>query len=307
VQQQVTAEDFAALFGLPSLPPACAELAAKPDFRYEVPAGPAREKILAQVAAHVASDKPTRIGEHRAEIWESCWSDNLQKFIDAGYDAEKLVPDFIKPGQPIRLNQNYVVPASPRFELDFFAVCRAFLFERFFREAQSVYEFGCGSGFNLLALARQQPGKKLCGLDWSRSSNETLNLVGKKLGVDITGRHFDFFNPDPGLTLGPRAGVLTMCALEQVGPRHGAFLEFLLAKEPAICVNMEPMLELYDENNPVDALAIRFHRKRGYLEGFLPALRRLAEAGRIEIVEVKRFKFGSLYHECYSYVAWRTR
>ncbi len=305
--QQVTAEDFAALFGLPSLPPACAELAAKPDFRYEVPAGPARAKILAQVAAHVASNKPTRVGEHRAEIWESCWSDNLQKFIDAGYDAEKLVPDFIKPGQPIRLNQNYVVPASPRFELDFFAVCRAFLFERFFHEAQSVYEFGCGSGFNLLALARQQPGKKLCGLDWSRSSNETLNLVGKKLGVDITGRHFDFFNPDPSLTLGPRAGVLTMCALEQVGPRHGAFLEFLLAKKPAICVNMEPMLELYDENNPVDALAIRFHRKRGYLEGFLPALRRLAEAGRIEILEVKRFKFGSLYHECYSYVAWRTR
>jgi hypothetical protein len=81
----------------------------------------------------------------------------------------------------------------------------------------------------------------------------------------------------------------------------------LLARKPAICVNMEPMLELYDENNPVDALAIRFHRKRGYLEGFLPALRRLAEAGRIEIVEVKRFKFGSLYHECYSYVAWRTR
>jgi len=304
---QVTASDFAALFGVPALPPPCAELAAQPDFRYEIPAGAAREKILAQVAAHVDSDKPTRVGEHRAEIWESCWSDNLQKFVDAGYDAEKLVPDFIKPGQPIRLNQQYVVPASARFELDFFAVCRAFLFERFFRDVQSVYEFGCGSGFNLLALARQQPGKRLCGLDWSRSSNETLNLVGKKLGVDITGRHFDFFNPDPGLELGPRAGVLTMCALEQVGPRHGPFLDFLLAKKPSICVNMEPMLELYDPANAVDALAIRFHRKRGYLEGFLPALHKLAAAGRIEVLEQKRFRFGSLYHECYSYVAWRTR
>ena len=304
---QVTASDFAALFGVASLPPPCAELAARPDFRYDVLSGAAREKILAQVAAHVDSDRPTRVGEHRAEIWESCWSDNLQKFIEAGYDAEQLVPDFIKPGQPIRLNQDYVVPANARFELDFFAVCRAFLFERFFRDVQSVYEFGCGSGFNLLALARQQPGKKLCGLDWSRSSNETLNLVGKKLGVDITGRHFDFFNPDPNLELGPRAGVLTMCALEQVGPRHGPFLDFLLAKKPAICVNMEPMLELYDPTNAVDALAIRFHRKRGYLEGFLPALDKLAAAGRIEILERKRFRFGSLYHECYSYVAWRTR
>jgi len=304
---QVTAQDFAALFGLPALPPPCAELAARHDFRYEVPARQRRERILAQVAEHVDSDRPTRVGEHRAELWESCWSDNLQKFIDAGCDPEKLVPDFIKPGQPIRLKQDYVIPANPRFELDFFAVCRAFLFDRFFREAQAVYEFGCGSGFNLLALARQQPGKKLCGLDWSRSSNETLNLVGRKLGLDITGRRFDFFQPDFSLELGARAGVLTMCALEQVGARHGAFVDFLLAKRPAICVNMEPLLELYDEANPVDALAIRFHRKRGYLEGFLTRLRRLAGEGRIEILEERRFYFGSIYHEGYSYVAWRPR
>jgi SAM-dependent methyltransferase len=304
---RVTPGDFAALFGVRVLPPPCAELASKHDYRYDVPTGAERDRIVLQVMQHVDSDKPTQVGEHRAGIWESCWSENLQKFMDGGYDPDKLVPDFIKPGQPIRLNQDYVIPASARFELDFFQVCRAFLFDRFFAEAQSVYEFGCGSGFNLLALARQQPGKKLCGLDWSASSNRTLDLMGQKLGLDISGRHFDFFKPDASLELGRATGVLTMCALEQVGPRHGSFVEFLLAKKPAICVNMEPLVELYDEKSLVDNLAIRFHRKRGYLDGFLTSLRKLAGEGRIEIVEERRFYFGSIYHECYSYVAWRPR
>jgi hypothetical protein len=304
---QVTAQDFATLFGMKALPASLAALAAKYDFRYEVPAGAAHERIVEQVKQHLDSDKPTQVGEHRAGIWESCWADNLQKFVDGGFDPAKLEPDFFKAGQPIRLNQQYVVPANPRFELDFFDVCRAFLFDRFFREANPVYEFGCGSGFNLLSLARQIPGKKLVGLDWSTSSNEMLDLMGRKLGLDISGRRFDFFNPEAGLELGAKSGVLTMCALEQVGPRHGAFVEFVLAKKPSIVLNMEPLVDLYDEANPVDALAIRFHRKRRYLDGFLPSLRKLAAQGRIEILEQRRFFFGSLYHEGYSYVAWRPR
>jgi hypothetical protein len=68
---------------------------------------------------------------------------------------------------------------------------------------------------------------------------------------------------------------------------------------------MEPLLDLYDEANLVDYLAIRYHKKRGYLNGFLPALRDLAAKGRVEILDMRRFYFGSFYHEGYSYVAWR--
>lgn len=68
---------------------------------------------------------------------------------------------------------------------------------------------------------------------------------------------------------------------------------------------MEPLLDLYDETNLVDALAIRYHRKREYLFGFLPHLKNLAALGKIEIMEIRRLYFGSLYHEGYSYVAWR--
>lgn len=96
-----------------------------------------------------------------------------------------------------------------------------------------------------------------------------------------------------------------MCALEQVGLRHRAFVDYLLGQQPAICVHMEPLLELYDENCLIDHLAVRYHCKRGYLTGFLAYLRELADAGRIRIIDTRRMYFGSLYHEGYSFVVWQ--
>jgi SAM-dependent methyltransferase len=306
---ELTAGHFAGLFGVAErdLPKACTDAIVAADLRYERPTAAARDGIILRVLQTLESDKPTAVGAHRSGIWESCWADNLQRFHDAGLSPESLVPHFITPGLPVRLDRDYAIPASPRYELRVLEVCRAFLFDRYFAQMRSIYEFGCGSGFNLVALARQLPGKKLLGLDWSKSSNETVSLVRKALDIDVTGRHFDFFAPDRSLALGRDCGVLTMCALEQVGARHDAFLSYLLDAEPGVCVHMEPLLELYDDNHLVDHLAVRYHRKRGYLQGFLPALRALESSGRIELLDVRRFYFGSFYHEGYSYVAWRTR
>jgi SAM-dependent methyltransferase len=306
---ELTAGHFARLFGVAErdLPKACTDAIVAADLRYEQPTAAARDGIILRVLQTLDSDKPTVVGAHRSDIWESCWADSLQRFRDAGLSPESLVPHFITPGLPVRLGRDYAIPASPRYELRVLEVCRAFLFDRYFAQMRSIYEFGCGSGFNLVALARQLPGKKLLGLDWSKSSNETVSLIRKALDIDVTGRHFDFFAPDRSLALGRDCGVLTMCALEQVGARHDAFLSYLLDAEPGVCVHMEPLLELYEDSHLVDYLAVRYHRKRGYLQGFLPALRALESSGRIELLDVRRFHFGSFYHEGYSYVAWRPR
>lgn len=306
---ELTAGRFAELFGVAEreLPKACTDAIVAADLRYERPSAEARDGIILRVLQTLDSDKPAVVGAHRSEIWESCWADNLQRFRDAGLSPESLVPHFITPGLPVRLDRDYAIPSSPRYELHVLEVCRAFLFDRYFRQMRSVCEFGCGSGFNLVALARQLPGKRLLGVDWSRSANESVDLIRKALDIDVSGRHFDFFAPDRSLALGRDCGVLTMCALEQVGARHDAFLGYLLDAEAGVCVHMEPLLELYDESRLVDHLAARYHRKRGYLQGFLPALHALESSGRIELLDVRRFYFGSLYHEGYSYVAWRPR
>ena len=299
--------DFARLFGIADeqLPEICRRFASTLDYECLLPSKEIRDEIILGVVQHIDSDKPTRVGEQRAGIWESCWSENLESFVSGGHDLERLVPKFIKPGQPVRLNQDYVFPRNPCFELDFYKVCRAFLFDRYFASVKSAYEFGCGSGFNLVAMSQQFPNVNLYGLDWSKSSYEMVGMLAQSHGLKIKGLPFDFFNPDRALDLDPESGVITMCALEQVGSRHEAFVDYLLAKKPKICVNMEPLVDLYDETKLVDYLAARYHRKRGYLDGFLPHLQDLATKGRIEILEIKRFYFGSPYHEGYSYVAWR--
>ena len=302
-----TTEDFARLFGIAEaqLPEVCRRMVTTFDYECRVPPKDVRDDIVLGVIKHIDSDKPTKVGAQRAGIWESCWSENLQTFVSGGHDLERLVPKFIKPGQPVRLNQDYVFPKNPRFELDFFQVCRAFLFDRFFAQTKSAYEFGCGSGFNLVAMSKQFPNINLYGLDWSKSSYEMVGMLATTHGMRIKGLPFNFFEPSHDLELDLESGVLTMCALEQVGPRHEPFVDYLLAKKPKVCVNMEPLVDLYDETNLADYLAARYHRKRGYLEGFLPHLKNLAAKGRIEILETRRFFFGSLYHEGYSYIAWR--
>ncbi len=302
-----TPEDFARLFGVAEaeLPPICRRFAMNFDYECVVPEKAVRDEVVLGVIQHIDSDKPTRVGAQRAGIWESCWSENLESFIEGGHDLERLVPKFIKPGQPVRLNQDYVFPRNPSFELDFYQVCRAFLFDRYFSSVKSAYEFGCGSGFNLVAMSKQFPDIHLYGLDWSKSSYEMVGMLAQSHGLKIQGLPFDFFNPDQSLDLDPDSGVLTMCALEQVGPRHEAFVDYLLAKKPRICVNMEPLVDLYDETKLADYLAARYHRKRGYHDGFQPHHKNQAARGRIEILDARRFYFGSLFHEGYSYVAWR--
>jgi len=68
---------------------------------------------------------------------------------------------------------------------------------------------------------------------------------------------------------------------------------------------MEPIEDLYDEENLLDYLALKYHRKRGYLSGYLPRLRMLEAEGKLKIMEVRRMHFGSIYQEGYSFVVWR--
>lgn len=304
---QPSTTDFARTLGVAPgvLPETCLRLIDKADFTYEEPSPQRRDEIVLGVIKHIDSEVPTQVGPQREDVWERCWAENLENFVASEFELEALVPKFIKPGQPVRLNQRYVLPRNPSFELAFFQVCRAFYYQKYLADVRSAYEFGCGTGFNLVALGTQMPNMKLYGLDWSQSACEMVNLTGKKHRLDIAGARFDFFNPDRGLKLDPHSAVMTLCALEQVGPRHGPFIEFLLEKRPKICINMEPIEDLYDEGNLADYLALRYHRKRGYLSGFLPRLKALETEGKIKILEVRRMFFGSLYHEGYSFVVWK--
>lgn len=301
--------DFAAFFGVAEnqLQAPVREAIDRGDFRYRPLSLAERDRTIRQVLQRIDSGALTPVGAHRQEVWEKGWAENLDDFSAQGFALETLMPRFMRPETTLRLNQGYVSAINPRFEFHFHDVVRRWLYCQFMPECSAVYEFGCGSAYNLVAIAQMAPHLRLVGLDWAESAVSLANLIGQKHQINLCGRSFDFFRPDPRVDLGPNDAVLTVCALEQVGDRHDRFIDFLLAKRPRICVHMEPLLELYDDDQLIDHLAIRFHTHRRYLSGFLPRLQRLAQEGAIEMVAQRRIPFGSLYHEGYSFVVWRPR
>lgn len=302
-------KDFADSFGtsVEDIPDDCRELLKKMSFKYKKFDVFERDKFILDILKKIDADKQIIGSPERFNVWHCGWADNLKEFIETGYDLKKLTPKFIRSNQAIRLNQDYVLPVNPNFELDFLSVFRTWLFKKYLKDYDAVYEFGCGSGFNLAAIAQLYPDKRFYGLDFVKSSVDLINKIGDAYAWNMKGYLFDMITPDKGFCLERNSAVFTFGAIEQLAGKFEAFLTFLLSQSPAICMHIEPTIELYDENNLVDYLAIKFHRKRGYTENYLTRLRELEAQNKIEILKVKRLFFGSLYMEGYSLIIWKPR
>jgi SAM-dependent methyltransferase len=168
----------------------------------------------------------------------------------------------------------------------------------------TIVEFGCGTGHNLVHLAqRPRGGVRYLGADWAKSSQELLKAVASKLGIDISGEYFDFFSPELAVMEGYCA--LTVASMEQIGDRHGAFLDFLIRSKPSVVVHFEPVAELLPEDELLSSISREYFKKRNYLNGYLEALTALEAKGVIEILTAERTGFGSFFIEGYSLIIWR--
>ena len=303
--KQLTINDLAQLFGAGSsdVATACAALLPKVDLSYRFANDDEHDSLVLETIKRMSSAELPVAGEKRLADWERGWSENLQALRTSAYDIEKLVPKYIRPGEPIRLFRKYAIPA-PNFVRDYTVIFRAWLAQTFIAKASTIYEFGCGPGAHLAYLASTFPDKRFVGLDWAESSSEILTALSARFGWNIKGERFDFFNPNHAFDLERDSAVLTFGALEQVGGRFGPFLDYLLSNKPAIVVHVEPMDELYEQDNLIDYLAWRYHKQRGYLDGFLTKLKTLEKEGKVTIVASHRHEFGVKYVETYSYVVW---
>lgn len=306
---EVTLEDFARSFGttIEDIPDECRQLIEGTDFTYEILTGPKRDAVILEVLKKIESDQQVIGARERQDVWEKGWSENLQDFVKSDCNLDCLVPKFIRPNQVVRLDGNYILPSNSNFELDYYAVFRLWLFKKYLSDFDCIYEFGCGTGFNLVVLARLYPGKELFGLDFVPSSVELVNKIGAAHQHNIKGRLFDMISPDETLTLGKNSAVFTIGSVEQLASRFDAFLQFLLDQSPSLCIHVEPTIEFYDDDLLTDYLAKKFHQKRGYTENYLTRLRELETQKKIEILKAKRPYFGSLFMEGYSYIVWRPK
>jgi hypothetical protein len=303
--QRLTVADFARLFQVQpaEMPMECCQLINTLDFTYTVLDADDREGIFLQVVKTL--DEPLEMsGSHRQERWEEGWTENLNEFIIANYDLNVLIPKYVKKGRVIHTEGRFIQPFNPDFEVAFVTVLRIWMVKRYFSQIMHVYEFGCGTGHNLAAMALNFPEKYFYGTDWARASQKILKGIAEHHHLNVSGQWMDLFNPDPAYTLEENSGIYTIGAMEQLGENFENFLQFLLNKRPKICVNVEITYELYESDNLYDYLAIRYLQKRKYLKGFLARLRELEREGKVEIIQTRRL-FGPIFHEGYTILAWR--
>lgn len=304
---EVTLEDFADSFGVTvdDVPERCRERIALGHFRYRKVEGQERDRIILEVLKKIATDRQVVGATDRKDVWNAGWEENYEAFVQSGHDLAKLVPRFVRPGQPIRWQQGYIIPENQWFERDFFAVLREWLFETYCADADAIYEFGCGTGMNLAAFAQRYPDKEYHGFDFVPPAQKMVDAMAQAYGWRMQGHLFDMTAPDAHIEFKGNSRLLTFGALEQLAGKIETFFEFVLERSPGLCVHVEPVVDLYDEDNLIDFLAASFHRKRGYTANLLSYLQDLESRGKIELLKVKRSFFGSLFMEGYTVLAWR--
>lgn len=292
---------FASLLGAP-LSRSCRSYIAAYDWSYDVLDRESQTALIRSITEEIASGAFSKTGDR--EKWERAWDEIAREFAQSG--AEALTPKYLRyeyQPQLLRLNGQFIMPTQPGFELHWYKVVREWVRGKYLADVSNIYEFGSGTGWNLLAMTRAWP-RHYIGLDWSDAAVNLANTIGKRYEWNIEGRKFNMFQPDRGMMIEPNSAVLTVGTLEQLGGNWDFFLGYLLGQRPRICVHLEPLIEWYDLENDFDRVAAEYHRARNYLTGFAGHLAELEEMNIVKIIRAQRSNFGGKYMDAYSMIVW---
>jgi len=273
------------------------------NFNYQIASTTEFEAGILRYIKFLLSEKKASGPEYH-EIWERGWNENLNAYQTSG-KLEELLPKFVRENELIRFNGNWIVPEDPSFEKNFVHVLRDVIFREYFADVSSIWEFGCGTGLNLVHASTIFPNKRLYASDWAAPSIEIIEEINKNLSLSITPFHFNLFEPDekklPGST--HNGGLFTIGTMEQIGTNFEPFLEFILNSEFKVIVHIETNYELYIEDSLIDYLAKRYLEKRNWLRGYFKKLHELEEEGKIRLIQ-ERKTFGSFFHDGYTFTVW---
>lgn len=307
--QRVDEKLFSLLMGRPDerLPAGCIDYLKGKDFSFRDIDGEERDKVLLEVLRKVTAEENLPVGPLRQEQWEAGWEENLRLLQATPDDLSVLDPKYYRGNTIIRLNQKYVRVANQSYEYDLFRLLREWVTEVVLRPwaVSALYEFGCGPGHNLVHFANKLPGIRVWGLDWAAASQRIIELLHARHFPAISGRHFDFFHPDENFALASNSVVVTFGGLEQVGAAFDPFVRYLIHQKPSMVVHVEPIIELYDPSVLEDYLAILYHKKRGYLDGYLTFLKKAREESVIKSLTWQRVPVGGKFHEGWNIIVWK--
>ncbi|HAI39581.1 MAG TPA: hypothetical protein DCM40_16455 [Maribacter sp.] len=266
-----------------------------------------KEELLLEILKKIDSDKQQIGADERTNVWFEGWKENLDAFRKEK-TFESIVPKFIRPNNPIRFNGKYIRPNNPTFERDYSTMIQLHVYHTHIpTDVKNVYEFGCGSRFNLFNLVKVRNDVNIFASDFVQSSADLMNEIADHFGYKIKGDVFNIIEPNYSYTIKPNSCVFTSGAIEQVASKCKNFINYIIHNNPKVCFHIEPTVEFYNDDTLFDYLAIKFHKKRGYTQGLVPYLKQLEKENKIEIDVLHRFNFGSLFMEGFNLIVWRPK
>jgi trans-aconitate methyltransferase len=244
-------------------------------------------------------------GPHRIQEWEDGWSQNLNDITDEDL-LSSIIPKYYGKYEVSRWKQSLIKPANRSFDAKVVKIITEWCFEQYISQVDAFYEFGCGPGHNLMTARHFNPTAEIWGCDWADSSQKIVNRIASITNdKKMFAQKFDFFNIDDSFILCPNSAIFTLASLEQTSTNYTDFVNYIIMSKPSICIHIEPIEELLNNNNLLDYLSISFFHKRNYLSGFLTFLRGLEKEGRIEILRSQRTYTGSFMIEGHSIIVWK--
>ena len=270
----------------------------------------AKEGIIASVREYISSSDLRVSGDNDNAVWEYGWGDILNSVKKTNsLDFRHLAPHYYGRSDYLRFSGHYIQVPDADFELAADLTVRKHVLNQYLGDVDRVVELGCGTGLTTLLLSRMFPNIDIQASDWSTASVELIDKIARQTNGNISGHLFNMLTleRDESLLVDENSVVISMHALEQLGDKFDNILQFLLDSGPRRCIHLEPIVELYNPEVDFDNVALSYHQKRNYLNGFLPRLEELQKQGRINIVDINRTGFGGFYHEAYTAVVWEPK
>ena len=274
------------------------------DTTYTVCSSQKLQEYIMFVLRDMVTPRASRTPQQNLDAWKTGWAQHLAALKKPKITINDLKPKYFRPASFFRFNKQIVQVKNKHIEYDLFTVVRKIIFLKYFSGYGDIYEVGCGSGHNLWMLAKLFPDARLHGFDWAKPSNTIANNLSHYLSNQISGTNFDMMKLPKEKLIKPGSAVLTIHAMEQLGENFEDFINYVIECRPALVVNYEPIIEMYDQNCLTDYMAYFYSVKRNYLNGFWSFLENLAAKRKIEIVKAIRPYIGGVIHEA-SLIVWR--
>lgn len=281
-----------------------------PHMEYKILEGKDKNDMMFSIAKDIATTDFRVVGKNDSTIWQKGWGEVYDHVKNQeNFNITSLKPQYVNKHNIIRIDGEYATSISQDLMFNYDLILRKAIFYKYLSGAKKIVEFGCGTGTTQMILVElfKKYNTKLHATDWSQPALKIIDLISQKLDYPISSSLFNMLdlNGWDKLEIDHDTAILTVHAMEQLGDGYDNLIKNILAAKPKFCLHLEPMDEMYNADYFPDYLALNYHKKRNYLNGFYTKLKELEKSGKIKIDHCQRLQFGDRYHETYNILQWR--